>query len=93
MRRIERTSVFRKDFKREKRGRHGRDLDALLTSILILLSDDKALPERCRDHELSGEWTDHRECHVRPDLLLIYRKPDPPVLQLVRLGSHSELFG
>jgi len=40
-----------------------------------------------------GEWADHRECHLRPDLLLIYRKPNPETLQLVRLGSHSELFG
>jgi mRNA interferase YafQ len=39
-----------------------------------------------------GDWRDHRECHLKSDLLLIYRKPDTEVLQLVRLGSHSELF-
>lgn len=39
----------------------------------------------------SGEWKDHRDCHVKPDLVLIYRKPDDRVLPLVRLGSHSEL--
>jgi mRNA interferase YafQ len=49
--------------------------------------------EKHRDHGLSGEWIDHRECHLKPDLLLIYRKPDAEILQLVRLGSHSELFG
>jgi len=44
--------------------------------------------------ETGGDkWGDHRECHLRPDLLLIYRKPNPETLQLVRLGSHSELFG
>ncbi len=41
---------------------------------------------------LAGEWRDNRECHLKPDLLLIYRKPDAEVLQLVRMGSHSELF-
>ncbi|MGA9964633.1 MAG: type II toxin-antitoxin system YafQ family toxin [Terriglobales bacterium] len=52
---------------------------------------------RCRrktaDHPLGGEWRDHRECHLKPDLLLIYRKPNADLLQLIRLGSHSELFG
>ena len=52
---------------------------------------------RCRrrteNHPLTGDWDDCRECHVRPDLLLVYRKPDADVLQLVRLGSHTELFG
>ena len=39
-----------------------------------------------------GEWADNRDCHIRPDLILIYRKPDADRLELVRLGSHSELF-
>lgn len=52
---------------------------------------DQLLAERHRDHPLGGEWKDHRDCHIRPDLVLIYRKPDDAVLQLVRLGSHSEL--
>ncbi|MCW5584238.1 MAG: type II toxin-antitoxin system mRNA interferase toxin, RelE/StbE family, partial [Gammaproteobacteria bacterium] len=37
------------------------------------------------------EWADHRDCHIKPDLVLIYRKPDDDTLELVRLGSHSEL--
>lgn len=49
------------------------------------------MPGRNRDHGLSGNWTGFRECHVKPDLLLIYEKPEG-VLRLVRLGSHSELF-
>jgi mRNA interferase YafQ len=49
------------------------------------------LPERNRDHSLSGEWRDHRDCHLKPDLILIYRIPDDETLQLVRLGSHSDL--
>jgi mRNA interferase YafQ len=40
---------------------------------------------------LTGEWTDHRDCHIKPDLVLIYRMPDAESLELVRLGSHSEL--
>ena len=56
-----------------------------------LLADDTPLPRRNFDHPLSGEWDDHRDCHIRPDLVLIYRKPDDESLELVRLGSHSEL--
>jgi mRNA interferase YafQ len=93
MRRIEHTNAFRNDFKREKRGQHRKDLDAILGFAVSLLSDNKPLPERNRDHSLGGNWQDHRECRLKPDLLLIYRKPVPDVLQLVRLGSHSELFG
>jgi len=93
MRTIERTSVFKRDFKREKSGRHRRDLDSLVFTTISILAEDKPLPEKNRDHALGGEWRDHRECHLKPDLLLIYRKPNAAVLQLVRLGSHSELFG
>jgi mRNA interferase YafQ len=64
-------------------------LDAALTFTVSLLVEDKPLPERNRDHPLAGEY---RECHLKPDLLLIYRKPDAEVLQLIRLGSHGELF-
>jgi mRNA interferase YafQ len=93
MRTIERTNVFRRDFKREKSAQHRRDLDALVFTTISILAEDKPLPERNRDHALGGEWRDHRECHLKPDLLLIYRKPNNDVLQLIRLGSHSELFG
>ena len=93
MRRIERTNAFRRDFKREQRGQHGRDLETLLSSVVSMLAQDAPLSPKNHDHGLSGECQDHRECHLKPDLLLIYRKPDAEVLQLVRLGSHSELFG
>ena len=56
-----------------------------------LLASDETLPDKYRDHLLTGDWKDFRDCHIRPDLVLIYRKPDDEVLQLVRLGSHSEL--
>jgi mRNA interferase YafQ len=93
MRKIEHTGAFRRDFKREKKGQHRHVVDFLISGIVSLLSEDKLLPERNRDHALTGEWRDHRECHIKPDLLLIYRKPNDSVLQLVRLGSHGELFG
>ncbi len=56
-----------------------------------LLAADARLPRRYFDHRLSGEWNDHRDCHIMPDLILIYRNPDDANLELVRLGSHSEL--
>lgn len=93
MRRIEYTSTFHRDSKHEKRGQYRRDIDSLVSDVVLLLAEDKSLLEKHRDHGLSGEWSDHRECHLKPDLLLIYRKPDAEILQLVRLGSHSELFG
>jgi mRNA interferase YafQ len=56
-----------------------------------MLIADETLPPRFHDHSLAGEWKDHRDCHIKPDLVLIYRKPNPQVLDLVRLGSHNEL--
>jgi mRNA interferase YafQ len=91
MRRIERTNVFRRDFKREQRGQHRRDLEALISFIVALLAEDRPIPAMNHDHALGGEWQDHRECHLKPDLLLIYRKPDVEVLQLVRL-AHTASF-
>ena len=66
-------------------------LDFLLMQVVNLLASDTPLPQRNLDQPLSGEWNDHRDCHIRPDLVLIYRKPDGGSLELVRLGSHSEL--
>ena len=82
---------FKRDYKREKKGQHRVTLDADLHAVLSDLLDDQPLQPRHCDHALTGEWKDHRDCHVRPDLVLIYRKPNDTVLQLVRLGSHSEL--
>jgi mRNA interferase YafQ len=59
----------------------------------MLLASDRVLSRNNRDHALSGDWMGYRDCHIKPDLLLIYRKPDANTLRLARLGSHSELFG
>src|SRR3954469_5028583 len=91
MRTVEHTTRFKRDYRREKAGRHGRTLDEDLVRAVQLLADDMALPHRYFDHALSGEWHDCRDCHIRPDLILIYRKPDDANLELVRLGSHREL--
>jgi len=91
MRTIERTTQFRRDYKREARGRHRATVEASLAAVLVPLINDEPLPERFRDHPLSGEWAGFRDCHVKPDLVLIYEKPDAEILRLVRLGSHSEL--
>ena len=91
MRTIRRTARFKRDYKRESKGPHRATLDHELMALLVLLVADAPVPEKYRDHPLKGEWKDHRDCHVRPDLILLYRKPDSETLELVRLGSHSEL--
>lgn len=91
MRKIETTVKFKKDYKREQKGQHRVGLAELLEKIVTKLAQDKALPPKFRDHALIGNWADHRDCHLKPDLVLIYRKPDEHRIQLVRLGSHAEL--
>ena len=91
MRTIEPTGQFKRDYKREAKGKHRATLDADLVPILDLLANDETPEVRHRDHALTGNWSDHRDCHVKPDLILIYRKPNDDTLQLVCLGSHSEL--
>lgn len=91
MRTIERTSQFKRDYKREVKEAHRQTLAVDFAAIASLLANDQPLPARHRDHSLSGDWKDHRDCHIKPDLVLIYRKSVGDVLQLVRLGSHSEL--
>ena len=91
MREIKYTNRFKRDYKREKSGQHGKKLDVVLMEAVTVLASDAMLPRRYFDHPLSGEWRDHRDCHIRPDLVLIYRKPDDSSLELVRLGSHNGL--
>ncbi len=93
MRTIQPTKPYRRDYRRIKSNPRYKNLDDFLTPALEMLAHDQPLPVRNRDHDLSGNWPDCRECHIRPDLLLIYMKPDADELRLVRLGSHSDLFG
>ena len=92
MRTIEWTTAFKREYKKALSTPRHRDLATLLESIGSILAADVPLAARYRDHSLTGEYTGHRECHLKPDLMLIYKKPDPATLRFVRLGSHSELF-
>ena len=84
------TTQFKKDYKLAmRRGLNIR----LLEDVIANLAMGTSLPEKHRDHALSGSWTGHRECHVLPDWLLVYRIDDDVlVLTLSRTGSHSDLF-
>lgn len=94
MRQIEYASAFKKDYqKAQATPKHRKDVAALVEAAVTLLLEDAPLPAANRDHALGGNWQGYRECHLKPDLLLIYKKPDADTLRLARLGSHSELFG
>lgn len=93
MRTIERSTAFKRDHKREAKGQHRVTLDETLKAALIALATDQPLDIRYRDHDLIGDWVGYRECHLKPDLLLIYRQTEDDVLRLARLGSHATLFG
>lgn len=84
------SSRFKKDLKTiAKRGYN----ISLLTNIIKLLAAGLPLPEKHKDHALTGNWINYRECHITPDWLLIYKiEEDILVLTLTRTGSHSDLF-
>ena len=85
------TTRFKKDYKLAIK-RH-LDID-LLDNIIRALSRGETLPEKNKDHELTGNWAGHRECHIQPDWLLVYRIDDDVlVLTLARTGTHSDIFG
>jgi mRNA interferase YafQ len=87
---IIRTTRFKKELRQSKK--QGRDM-VLIEKIITSLANDEPLPLKHRDHALSGIWLGFRECHITPDLLLVYRKTDNGELLLVlaRLASHSQL--
>lgn len=64
-----------------------------IEKVIDLLTERKILPIKYQDHNLTGEFEGCRECHIRPDLLLIYKiEKDILILTLINIGSHSELF-
>ncbi len=85
------TNQFKKDYKLAMK----RHLDIkLLDDIVRKLVACEPLPEKNKDHALTGDWTGHRECHIQPDWLLVYRiEKDLLILTLSRTGTHSDLFG
>ena len=84
------TSQFKKDYKLAMK--RGLDI-SLLEDIIAKLALGESLPEKNRDHALSGHWNGYRECHILPDWLLIYKLEDNVlILTLARTGTHSNLF-
>lgn len=87
---IKPTSQFKKDLKTAQK--RGYDLD-LLKEVINILADGESLPQKNRDHLLSGDYSGCRECHIAPDWLLIYEISDGELyLYLTRTGTHSDLF-
>ena len=82
------STQFKKDYKRIKK--QNKDLEKLRI-VVELLSSGKTLEEKYHDHHLSGTWKGHRDCHIEPDWILIYRLSSDS-LYLERTGSHSDLF-
>ena len=90
-RKSDHTKQFDKDW--EKLTHSGKqDMRRLKDAMMMLIANEGPLPAEWLDHELEGEWADHRECHVKGDLLLIYRLNADSVI-FIRAGTHSELFG
>ena len=87
---IEYTSKFKRDLKLAKRRK--KDL-SFLQEIMKLIAHEKPLSPRLKDHALTGNWNCHRELHIEPDWLLIYKLiPDEKVVIFVRTGTHADLF-
>ena len=83
-------TTFKKDFKRIVR--RGYDIH-LLEEVIEILADGQPLPPKYKDHCLTGNYSDCRECHITPDWLLIYQINDNElILYLTRTGTHSDLF-
>lgn len=83
------SSQFKKDFKKARRLPLS-DLKKIF-EVISNLEQEITLDAKYKDHELSGNWSNFRECHIKPDLLLIYKTSNNE-LHLARIGSHSELF-
>lgn len=87
---VKSTTQFKKDYKMAMK--RGVKIE-LLDDVIAALAMGEKLPEKNKDHALTGNWTGYRECHILPDWLLIYRiEGNVLVLTLVRTGTHSDLF-
>jgi mRNA interferase YafQ len=93
LRSVRYSTRFSKDVKREGKSPENRDALTKLQVIIDLLAEGKELPANLHDHQLVGDLVGMRELHVKPDLLLVYRKIEDVSIELLRLGSHSEIFG
>lgn len=84
--------LYRKSFEKDVKlaSKRGLDLHKLKT-VINILAENKTLGPRYRDHALSGNYSKHRECHIQPDWLLIYKKESGAII-FERTGTHSDLF-
>ncbi len=83
---------FGRDYRKVQLNPLHKNVDALIEEFYSLLSLGQKLPVRLKDHQLHGEYKGFRECHLKPDLLVIYQLVPGPALRLIRIGSHSQLF-
>ncbi len=84
------TSKFQRDLKRVQK--RGYDM-SLITNVIKKLANGETLPEKNKDHSLSGNYVGKRECHITPDWLLVYEIDGEELyLYLIRTGTHSDLF-
>ena len=90
MKEIRKTSQFKKDYKRFK---NDKEFIKTLMNVVMLLADGKDIPEEYNPHLWKGNWKNYMECHIESDTLLIWFDKEHDIIELVRLGSHSELFG
>ena len=89
MKEIRKTSQFKKDYKRFK---NDKEIVETLMQIVVLLAEGKQIPEEYNPHLLKGNWKNFMECHIEDDTLLIWFDKKKDVIELVRVGSHTELF-
>lgn len=92
MRSVKQTATFKRDFKRESKGASRHILKERLWGVVTALAMGSPLDPMYRDHSLGGNRQGYRECHIAPDLLLLYYLSGDDIV-LVRLGSHAELLG
>ena len=90
MKEIRKTSQFKKDYKRFK---NDKEFVETLMGIVKLLAEGNQIPEEYNPHPLKGNWKNYMECHIENDTLLIWFDKNNNAIELVRLGSHSELLG
>ena len=90
MKKLKASSQYKKDYKRFRN--QPKKLQKLVT-VLNLLQNESPIPEEHKPHMLTGNYSGFMECHIEGDFLLIWFDPETDEIDLVRLGSHSELFG
>ena len=96
MRKVQESNQFKRDLRRLGRGIYRSLLvrpDGELWQVVRILASNNTLPAKYKDHPLHGNREGSRDCHIRPDLLLVYKYEGDELILLEMLGSHSEIFG